>query len=152
MDKSELKDRFMNFVHHEPNSGCWLWSGASTLDGYGQFGVGGSGNTRKAHRFSYQMHKGDIPVGMFVCHKCDTPACVNPDHLFLGTPLDNSRDRDFKNRTATGTRNGKSRLNEEQVRFIKDSDLSERKIAKLIGVHRGTVNAIKSNRTWSHLS
>ena len=152
MDKSELKDRFMNFVHHEPNSGCWLWSGASTMDGYGQFGVGGSGNTKKAHRVSYQMHKGDIPSGMFVCHKCDTPACVNPDHLFLGTPSDNSKDRDVKGRTALGSKNGKSRLNDDQVRFIRDSSLSERKIANLIGVHRGTVNAVKSNRTWSHLS
>lgn len=144
-------DRFMDKVSPEPNSGCWLWTATVDSCGYGLFGVGGSGNSKRAHRVSYEMFKGSIGDGLKVCHRCDNPSCVNPDHLFCGTDADNMADRDSKNRTAKGSKNGKSVLNEELVMFIRNDRRSERAIASEIGVSRGTVNAVRSGRTWGHV-
>jgi len=147
-----MRARFEAKCCPEPNSGCWLWDGSTKKDGYGQFGIGGSGKTRSAHRVSYELYKGPIPNGYFVCHKCDNPACVNPDHLFVGTPGENTADRDAKGRTALGEKNGKSKLTEQQVKLIRESNLSERKIAAMLGFHRGTINAVRRGKTWSHVA
>lgn len=71
-------------------SGCWLWSGGIIPDGYGTVYV--DKKTKYAHRVAYETAKGPIPTGLYVLHKCDTPACVNPDHLRVGTQSDNMRD------------------------------------------------------------
>lgn len=78
---------------------CWLWTGGSNGLGYGVFGIA-TGQTMGAHRYSWQIVFGPIPDGMFVCHQCDTPACVRPDHLFLGTHEDNMVDMVSKGRQA----------------------------------------------------
>jgi hypothetical protein len=144
--------RFMDKVLPEPNSGCWLWTATVNDDGYGHFGVARS-RPEKAHRVSYRLFKGEIPKGLFVCHKCDVPGCVNPDHLFLGTPKANARDRDQKKRTAVGRQNGRAKLTEDLVLSIRSLSnvSSERQIARLFGIHRSTVNAVLSGRTWSHV-
>lgn len=90
----------MNRVEQEPNTGCWLWTGAVIpVSGYGQMRYG-KGTPKKAHRVSYEIFVGPIPDGLYVCHRCDTPLCVNPDHLFLGTAKDNAQDAMRKGRYA----------------------------------------------------
>lgn len=132
------------------DSGCWEWHGAKDSCGYGRFGIGRA-TCQNAHRVSYTIHVGPIPEGFQVCHKCDNPSCVNPAHLFLGTHKDNMDDRGKKQRTARGERNGKSVITNEIAAYIRGSKLSERVIAKELGIHRGTVNAVRSGRTWKEV-
>ena len=96
---------FADHISPEPNSGCWLWTGTLDLDGYPRM------RNLLAHRFSLEIHmRKQIPDGMCVCHKCDTPCCVNPDHLFLGTNQENTADRVRKNRSARGEKSIPHRL------------------------------------------
>lgn len=83
-------------------NGCWLWTGSRKNTGYGQWVM--EKKNYLAHRYSWQIHNGDIPAGLCVCHKCDMPLCVNPDHLFLGTQAENMRDMKLKGRSQTGPR------------------------------------------------
>lgn len=93
-NKAQRMEAFEHKYIPEPNSGCWLWHGSCCRDGYGNFYDGK--RVIGAHRFSWQAHKGVIPGGLHILHKCDTPSCVNPDHLFLGTHTDNMRDMTAK--------------------------------------------------------
>lgn len=90
------KERIEEFSIPVPESGCWLWTRHLAEGGYGSFGEGGKHH--RAHRIAYEVYVGPIPEGMFVCHKCDTRSCCNPDHLFLGTQSDNIKDMYRKGR------------------------------------------------------
>jgi len=77
---------------------CWNWKGETEKGGYGKFP--NPGKEKRAHRFSYQLHYGRVPPGLFVCHRCDNPTCVNPNHLYAGTAFDNARDASVRGRMA----------------------------------------------------
>lgn len=95
-------ERFFEKVHMVPEAGCWLWAGAWFQRGYGSFHV--NSRPMSAHRFSWELHFGEITNGLHVLHKCDTPACVNPAHLYLGTDKDNVRDMLIRGRHNPGRR------------------------------------------------
>ena len=96
-----LRERLEASVQMEATTGCWLWERSILVSGgYGQ--MNWQGRPSRAHRLSYEEYVGPIPGGMMVCHRCDTPACINPEHLFLGTNADNVADRDKKGRVAKG--------------------------------------------------
>jgi hypothetical protein len=118
--------------------------GAYSHNGYGLFDVriGGRRETR-AHRASYRLHKGDIPDGFLVCHRCDVPCCVNPDHLFLGTPKDNFNDMVRKGRDVLSGR-PPSALTAEAVIDIRTSALGARELAAKYRVNKRYVWAVRT--------
>lgn len=138
----------------EPNSGCSLWMGATNEHGYGYLTI--AGKQVKAHRASWSVANGDIPPAMCVLHRCDNPACVNPDHLFLGTQAENVRDMLSKRRWKApyrrrGAESHLCKLTEDQVRFIFASSKSSRELAVRFGIGQEHVNSIKGKRVWRHL-
>lgn len=152
-----VRERFYSMFSPEPNSGCWLWIASGNTDGYGQIMI--RNKTRSAHRVSWKLHYGKLPLDSLVCHKCDVPCCVNPDHLFLGTYKDNIVDCIEKGRFeppgTKGERHGSAKLNEQDVKFIRkyarSHDNFGRDLASIFGVTRGTISNIVCRYTWKHL-
>lgn len=152
-------DRFMAKVEFDTNGGCWLWSGNAQV--YGSFSMG-RGRTLSAHRFAWEYFSGiEAPKGMCVCHRCDTPLCVNPDHLWLGTYTQNSLDMVAKGRCKgvppyrPGSRNGASKLTEEIVAEIKArlrGGVLQNALAREYGVGNSTLNRIAKGTHWRHVT
>lgn len=127
--------------------GCWIWKGLTDPRGYGICGF--EGRRIFAHRLSYDMHFGAFEKDLCVCHKCDNPSCVNPDHLFLGTQEENMLDMISKGRQAGGYGlvKGRSKLTEEHVQEIINSPLRVMDLARKFGVHYSTISNIRSGRS-----
>lgn len=145
------EERFFYYSGKRPD-GCWLWTGATFgKDGYGAIGVGGK--TIGAHSYSYIIHKGPVPRGMHVCHSCDVRSCVNPDHLFLGTPKDNFDDMVVKGRfnVAVGDKNGHTKVKDADIPeiFRLAETMSQSEIAKRFGISQPHVSGILSGRAKS---
>lgn len=149
IDLGRLAKRFLSFVRFDP-SGCWIWNGGRGHFGHGRFHL----TTRKpykivaAHRLAYWMHNGPIQAGLIVCHRCDNPQCVNPNHLFLGTHKDNADDMRAKGRARYGC-NGK--LNIAKVQDIKRRLAAgdrHKDIAADHAISDQTVWLISSGRLW----
>lgn len=137
---------------------CWLWTGRTrTPSGYGRIWDGESRHNPKlilAHRLVWTLTFGPIPDGMEVCHSCDTPACVRPDHLFLGSHATNMADMTAKQRQARGPQNARTRLNEtlvSEIRGRSEAGVSERVIAAEFGVSRGAITSILRRKSWDYV-
>jgi hypothetical protein len=131
-------------------TGCWIWTG--TMDGKGYGMVSFRSKDRRAHRVSYEVFKGAIPAGMHIRHRCDTPSCVNPAHLVLGTAKDNAMDREARGRrNVRGEGIGTSKLTHEQVVDIKTSSLSNKTITEKYGVKSTHIWRIRSGQSWGHV-
>ena len=133
-----------------PN-GCWLWTAATYPDGYGTFFVKGSNFC--AHRLSWELLFGSIPEGLCVCHRCDNPPCVNPEHLFLGTREENNHDRHRKGRTnaSRGEDNKWAKLTKDGALFIKRSHERGVDLAKKFGVSSTTISKVRSGKVWARV-
>lgn len=134
-------------IERVPFSGCWVWMG-SLVYGYGQASRGDK--SIRAHRLSYETYKGPVPKGMCVCHTCDNPCCVNPDHLFLGTHKDNAEDKVKKGRQQRGL--DLSSITPEAVQAILQAPGTQREIAASFGLVHSTVGLIKRGTHWSQRS
>ena len=142
-----MKEAFEKFVQKEEY--CWVWLGSKkgriNMD-YGNFTFRGKG--MMAHRASYNIYKGEIPDGVLVLHKCDVPSCVNPDHLWLGSYLDNQRDKMAKGRGTC------EKLSPEKVSMIKGllrMGVLGTRICNDFGISRTTLCSIKKGRTWKDI-
>jgi hypothetical protein len=150
-------ERFGAKYEPEPNSGCWIWTARIQPNGYGQATLpGGHGSSTGAHRVSWLLHRGLIPVGLCVLHRCDNKPCVNPAHLYIGTLKQNSNDRDERGRanTCRGERHGQSKLTSEDVVAIRRRHAAgefQRVIADDYGICQSEVSSVVCGRLWAWL-
>ena len=166
-------ERFNKRYIKKPN-GCWEWTGCKKSSGYGQLSIAGKGAVA-AHRISFEIHNGPIPKGLFVCHKCDNPSCVNPKHLFVGTSYDNVMDCVRKGRhagsknirkvmklfnwkrlrnIARGEKHHRAILNKEKVLRIRRLHMKGTSfigISRKMGVACKTIQDVCSRDTWKNV-
>ena len=145
-----MMKRFWDKVEKTPG-GCWEWLAHKGCDGYGTFR---NGSMVLAHRYSWELHNGPIPEGLYVCHKCDNPGCVRPAHLFTATQGENIKDCIRKGRRvqARGARNGNSKLTARNVTDIRSMRChSYVFIASIFKVTPENISAIIRRKTWKHL-
>lgn len=144
-----LEERLWDRVSVDKNTGCLLWGGHCGHAGHGQ--IGANGKVLRVHRVSWEINNGPIPDGLNVLHKCDTPNCVNPNHLFLGSQKDNMADMKAKNRSTKGIKHGNSKLTDDVVRRIRKDRRRLVEIASDYGIAISTASQVRSGQGWSHV-
>lgn len=147
---SDPVPRFWRKVDQRSPDECWEWTGSRTMQGYGTLMLTVDPyQTVRAHRLSWEIHNGAIPADLWVLHHCDNPPCVNPAHLYLGTPRENARDRASRNRgwetKLRGENHPTSKLSDAQIAEIRSRHAegeSQGKLAKEFGIRQGSVSRI----------
>lgn len=145
-----LRERFERHVFPVTESGCWIWMAGLDSGGYGSIR---DGSMRKANRVAWELYRGPITDHEMVLHQCDIPCCVNPDHLFIGTQIDNMQDALTKHRNADtrGVKNGRAKLTEQQVTEIRALPGTLVNIAKLFGISKSMASYIRRGEHWKHI-
>ncbi len=133
-----VAEQFWGHVRTGPN--CWEWTATKNWNGYGLMQV--RNKVLRAHRVSWELHRGPIPHGMDVLHRCDNPQCTNPDHLFLGGASDNGIDAARKGRIWR-------KLSVENVREVLASTEPQRKLARRLGVDQAQIQRIRARKNWA---
>lgn len=153
-----LPERFWDRADQRDSDGCWPWTGNRNEAGYGRFGVSRERGEVLAHRLSWELTYGAIPEGLFVCHRCDHPECVRPDHLFLGTHQDNMADTVTKGRgngrSEPGELHGRARLKNSDIptiRLLYAQGTSIAMIARQYHVGETTVRHVVLGETWAYI-
>lgn len=164
---ARMEERFWSKVKKGPD--CWEWqAGCFRGGGYGMFWR--DGKNMGAHRVSWEIHRGLIPEGMFICHRCDNPPCVNPAHLFLGTPADNQADASRKGRLPAGSRHHMrqqpelilrgddapwSKLTSEKIvriRRLHSEGANASELSRRFNVSRWAIRRVVARETWKHIN
>lgn len=145
-----LEAKLAYYSEAQPD-GCRLWIGLKSRDGYAA--LWHKVRQRRAHRLAWEAANGPIPAGKLVCHRCDNPACVEPSHLFIGTPADNSADMKAKGRApwTGGEKSGHAILTEADVRSIRASTKRGVDVARRYGVSPQAICDIRKWRNWAHV-
>lgn len=146
-----LKERWSAYVTQ--GSGCWEWSGYKDSNGYGRLNI--EGKPVLAHRLSWEIHRGPLSSEDHVCHRCDNPSCVRPEHLFLGNQAANMADKMAKKRhrygVSRGENHGCSKLTAEQVLEIRAAEGTVSAIARRFQMSRTQVRDIRDRKSWRHV-
>lgn len=151
--EKSLQDRFWKYINKTDS--CWMWTGTKTIHGYGYLIYWPTRVHHTVHRISWRIHRGEIPIGKFILHKCDIKLCANPDHLWLGTQAENMRDKVSKGRQARGETAALAKLTDNMVREIRKSYIpkvvTQRFLAKKYGVRQSKIWDVLNFRTWKHV-
>ena len=148
-------ERFWSKV--DKSEGCWVWRGKPDRDGYGCIQLARPKRKRLAHRVAYQIANGEIPDGMYVLHRCPgkhNPLCVNPEHLIAGTPWQNMQDKYAQGTMACGSRQGNSRLHEDdipEIRHMLATGHTQWDVARRFKVKQSIISDIKLGKRWTHV-
>jgi len=152
----QTENRFYKHVDVSNDEECWEWLASKDKDGYGRFFL--EGKNVSAHRYSYKLVNGIIGEGLCICHKCDNPKCVNPNHLFLGTHTDNMKDKVKKGRARgnhIGELNTSAKLTSEKVLEIRQkystNNYTQQKLADIYKISNSQISKIISKKFWKHI-